>query len=51
MPSEFEVQKDSTPFFLQLHRQIHSTGVFAVSVSSHLQQILPEMWANVRLTV
>lgn len=46
MPSEFEAQKDSTPSFLQLYRQIHSTGVFAVFVGSHLQQILPEMWAS-----
>ena len=37
MPSAFEAQTDSTPFFWQLYRQIHSTGVFAVFVSSHLQ--------------
>ena len=37
MPREFEVQKDSTPFFLQLYKQIHSSGVFAVFVNSHLQ--------------
>lgn len=50
-PREFKVQKDSTPFFLQLYRQIYSTGVFVVFVGSHLQQILPEMWASFRLTV
>ena len=32
MPSEFEAQKDSTPSFLQLYRQIHSTGVFVQSL-------------------